>query len=217
MFSPRIYWRLFESINREAWPAQPLLLGAGLGWLWLARRNTAGLRTWRSAAVALSLCCFFVAWAFLWQRFAPIQWVASGYAVAFAVQGVGWLILATRLATHATPHTSRQAWRRWVGLGLALWALLMHPMLALADGRPWQQAEFFGLAPDPTAIGSLAVLLLLNADNPRTQTLLRLLWLLPLTWCAVSAATLATMGSWQAAVPLTAAALAVAAAWAGRR
>lgn len=216
MFSPRIYWRLFESNNREAWPAQPLLLLAGLGWLSLVWRQTAGVRTCRGAAVVLSLCWLFVAWAFLWQRFAPIQWVASAYAVAFAAQGVGLSILATRLDTHATL-TISPTWRRRVGMGLALWALLMHPLLALVDGRPWQQAEVFGLAPDPTAIGSLAVLLLMASDDPRTQTLLRLLWLLPLAWCAVSAATLATMGSWQAAVPLMAAALAVAAAWAGRR
>ena len=49
--------------------------------------------------------------------------------------------------------------RRRVGLGLLLWAVLVHPVLALAMGRPWVQAEVFGLAPDPTAIAVLGVLL----------------------------------------------------------
>ena len=37
MFSPRIYWRLFASINESFWPAQPVLIVAGLAWLARAR------------------------------------------------------------------------------------------------------------------------------------------------------------------------------------
>jgi len=220
MFSPRIYWRLFESINLFAWPLQPLLIAAGLGWLRLQSRGPAGTAWSRRTtlvlalvlALVLSRCWLFVAWAFLWQRFAPIQWVATGYATAFALQGAGWLVLAWQDGLRASTEVAR----RRIGTGLGLWALLAHPLLALADGRPWQQAEVFGLAPDPTAIGTLAVLLLVRAEAARTRAWLRLLWLVPLGWCAVSAATLATMGSWQAAVPLAAAALAAATARWGR-
>jgi hypothetical protein len=204
MFAPRIYWRLFESINAAVWPAQLLLVGAALAWvLWFMRRGTEAAQ--RASAVALALCWLFVAWAFLLQRYAPINWAADAFALGFALQGVGLLALVVGGPLQA----SVQPWRRAAGLGLLLWALLGHPLLALLSGRPWMQAEVFGLAPDPTAIGTLGWLLLLEG---RARVLLRCLWLVPLAWCAISAATLGTMGEWPAGVPLAAALLALAAA-----
>jgi membrane associated rhomboid family serine protease len=46
---------------------------------------------------------------------------------------------------------------------------------------------------------SLAWLLAQQGRNATTRAVLRALWILPLAWCAFSAATLAVMGSWQAA------------------
>lgn len=204
MFAPRIYWRLFESINTAIWPAQLLLVGAALAWvLWFMRSGAEAAP--RASAVALALCWLFVAWAFLLQRYAPINWAADAFALGFALQGLGLLVLVGGGPLQA----SVQPWRRAAGLGLLLWALLGHPLLALLSGRPWMQAEVFGLAPDPTAIGTLGWLLLLEG---RARVLLRCLWLVPLAWCAISAATLGTMGEWTALVPLAAALLALAAA-----
>ena len=109
-------------------------------------------------------------------------------------------------------------WRQWslVGLGLLLWAVLVHPLLALALGRPWVQAEVFGLAPDPTAIAVLGVLLCADADKRATRLLLGVLRAGALAWCAVSAATLATMGSAQGWVMVGAVVVAAAALAFGR-
>ena len=54
---------------------------------------------------------------------------------------------------------------RRIGLALFLYALAIHPLIAPLTGRPWTQAEIFGLAPDPTAIATLGILL--AADRPR--------------------------------------------------
>lgn len=212
MFSPRIYWRLFQSINEAWWPAQALLLGAALAWLGRVRlgpraRVPAAGAALRGAALVLAACWAVVAWAFLLERFAPINWPARGYAVAFFIEAAGLLAAA---ATAALRSEAERA-RRWAGTALGLAALLGYPLLGLAFARPWTQAEVFGLAPDPTAVGTLGFLLLLNADAPRVRALLRALWIVPLGWCAVSAATLGTMGSAQAWLPLLAAAVAVAA------
>jgi hypothetical protein len=209
MFAPRIYWRLFESINAAVWPAQLLLVCAALAWLlWFVRRGAEAAP--RASAVALALCWLFVAWAFLLQRYAPINWAAEAFALGFALQALGLLALVGGGPLQA----SAQPRCRAVGLGLMLWALLGHPLLAGLAARPWMQAEVFGLAPDPTAIGTLGWLLLLRGSGAGARLLLRGLWLLPLAWCAISAATLGTMGTWQTLVPLAAAALAV---WAARR
>ncbi|MBL8331425.1 MAG: hypothetical protein JNJ71_21495, partial [Rubrivivax sp.] len=102
------------------------------------------------------------------------------------------------------------AQRRRTGLLLGVVALLPYAALAPLSGRPWLQAELFGLAPDPTVLFSLAVLLLRPLPacaSPGARRLARALWVLPVAWCVCSSATLALLGSWQAALPVGAAAL----------
>jgi hypothetical protein len=199
MFAPRLYWRLFESLNQSLWPAPLLGVALALAWLtWFARRGLDAAP--RASALLLGLCWLAVAWLFLWLRYAPINWAAEFFAVGFALQALGLWVWAGV----GRPRPCTWPLRRHAGIGLLLWALLGHPLLAGFSGRPWSQAEIFGLAPDPTAIGTLGWLLLLGGP--------RALWALPLLWCAISAATLATMGSAQALVPLAAALLAIVAA-----
>ena len=198
MFAPRTYWRLFELHNEAWWPAQPLLVLAGLAWLSWGLRN--GPAAQSAGAAGLAATWAFVAVAFLLARYAPINWAASGFAIAFLAQALGLAVLATRADLHAHPPGAR---RRIAAL-LCGWALLGHPLLAPAFGRPWQQGEFFGLAPDPTAIATLGFLLGARATGRFTRGLLRLLWTLAMAWCAVSIATLWTMGSaqgWAVLVP----------------
>jgi hypothetical protein len=213
MFAPRLYWRLFESLNAAWWPLHLLLLGGGLVFVaWRVRARPSGEAIGlRLGLAALAACWLLVAWAFLHTRLAPINWAAHGYALAFAIQS-GALLLAAVLGSlraPAPPHRLR------AGLALLLWALLLHPLLPLARGAPWAQAEVFGLAPDPTAIATLGTLLTLTPATTAARWGLRLLWSIPIAWCALSAATLATMASAQAVVPL--AVLAVAAAAQFRR
>ena len=211
MFAPRTYWRLFELHNEAWWPAQPLLLLAGLLCLaWGLGRAPAALR---AGAAGLAAASAFVAVAFLLPRYAPINWAASGFAVAFVVQALGLAALATRVDLHRAPSGAR----RGIGALLCGWALLGHPLLAPAFGRPWVQGEFFALAPDPTAIATLGFLLCAGAAGRVTRWLLRLLWALAAAWCVVSAATLWTMGSAQAWLVLAAAPFALVAVLVGRR
>lgn len=207
MFSPRIYWRLFEPLNAAAWPAQPMLVAASLAWLIVQWRRPqgAGLRT---AAVALGACWALVAWVFLLDRFAPILPAAKGFAVLFWLQALGFATLAFAGGLRS----DTRGMRRWTAIALGAWALLGHPLLGAALGRPWQQAEVFGLAPDPTAIGALAFMLLAAATAKGARWLRRALWIVPLAWCVVSAVMLATMGSPQAWVMGGAAVIAVAVA-----
>src|SRR5262249_53060993 len=53
-------------------------------------------------------------------------------------------------------------------------------------GRPWPQAEIFGIAPDPTVVATLGVLI--AADRTHWELLL-----VPLLWCAISGATMWAM------------------------
>jgi hypothetical protein len=84
-----------------------------------------------------------------------------------------------------------------------VFALAVEPAIGPLVGRGWRQLELFGLAPDPTAIGTLGVVL---SSSGRAQW--RLL-VIPGMWCAISGATLWVLGSKDALVPPVAAALAI--------
>jgi hypothetical protein len=210
MFAPRTYWRLFELQNEALWPwhvvCALLALALVLGLL------GGGMRALRLGMAGAALAWAFVAWAFLWQRYAPVNWAATWLAWAFTAQSLGLLALSVSGALN--PPTG--VLRRGVGTGLLLWAVLAHPALAWAFGRPWVQAEVVGIAPDPTVIATLGLLLCADADERGLRALLWALRAMALAACLVSAATLATLGSAQAGVLLAAALVAVAALSRGR-
>lgn len=207
MFAPRTYWRLFELQNQALWPL-PLLttlvfLAVGLG---LLRRSDGALR---AGLAAMALCWALVAWSFLWRRYAPISPVSAPWAWVFGVQVIGLLALAASPGLHTTGHTPR----RRFGFALMAWALLLYPLQALLAGRPLVQAEVFGFAPDPTAIGGLGLLLCVHAGRQPARALLWAAQGLAMTWCLFSAATFWTMGAWQGWVPMFATVLALAVRW----
>lgn len=219
MFAPRTYWRLFELHNQAWWPMPWLLVLLGVVALVAAWRWPGAARRW--GMVALAAAWAFCGWAFVLERYAPINWAATGFALGFGLQAlVLGLLGAMGLDRGRTrPVPLRAGWRGRVAMALGLWAVLAHPLLAPALGRPWGQAEVLGLAPDPTAIATLAALLAwpVPAQAWRGGRLVQALaWVLTLAWCAVSAATLATMGSVQALVPLAAGLVALPVAVAGR-
>jgi len=211
LFSARTYRRLFELYNAEVWPGHLLALALGLA-LWMALLQS---RAWapRAACTLLAAAWLWVAWAFHWQRFASIDWAATWFAVAFAIEGL--LLLTCAVFSALEPSVTRRGRTRNVGLALLLFALTAQPALGTLLGRPWQQAEVFGLTPDPTVIGTLGVMLLIQPKAmPHGPAMVWLLWPIPLLWCAVTGTTLATMHAAEALVAPVAALLAVvAAAW----
>ena len=86
-------------------------------------------------------------------------------------------------------------------VSIFLFALVLEPLIGPLLGRPWTQVEVFGIAPDPTVIATMGLLLVASG---------RVAWellVIPLSWCAISGATLWAMGSSDAVVPALAASL----------
>ena len=213
MFSPSIYWRLFESLNRSSWPLAVLAVALGVvAWAAGRRAQTGGAEasgSARWAALLLAGCCLYVAWAFFWQRFAPIYSAAPVFAALFALMAAGWALLAASPGVRWAPRSQCTQ----LGVCLAGWAFIGHPLLAQVFGRPLWQAEWFGLAPDPTVLAGLALWLLLDVSRFRASRRLgRALGALMLCWVAISSLSLWTLGEWQWLVVLLAGLLALAAA-----
>jgi hypothetical protein len=179
LFSPRAYWRMFELHNATWWPLPLLTLAAGLAALALAVFRPRRHARW--IALILAILWAWVSWGFFWQRYASINWAAAYAAPAFALQAALLLVIGTwgdRLRFDRRGMIGR------VGVTLIAVAILGYPLLAPAFGRPLAGAEIFGMAPDPTVIGTLGFLLLARGR-----------WafaLLPiaLLWCVASGITL---------------------------
>jgi hypothetical protein len=177
MFSAASHARLLEAYNRDHWPLHLLMLGvAGVLAGSMARPSPP---VTRAAAALLALTWAWVAGAFHWNRFAEINTAANYFAAASALQAIGLLACA------ALPvrHTLRRSWPR-AGAVLLGVAVLLWPFLALVTGRSWRQAEYFGMASEPTALATLGWLL---AVAPRLQ---RLLYVMPALSLGVGSATL---------------------------
>jgi hypothetical protein len=207
LFSPRTYYRLLELYNLSIWPAQLAAMAIGLAIVALLigkRRHHERIITGLLAA-----CWLWIALGFHYQRYAQINWAATWFALAFACEAL-LLVVVGVLAGRLVLRLARGG-ALWIATSIVAISVLGYPILAPLTGRPWTTAEVFGVAADPTAIASVAVLALVRG---------RIRWLLlvvPVLWCAVSAATLWAMGAPEGWVVLAAGLLALSPALARTR
>jgi len=203
LFTPQTYYRLFELYNRAIWPVH--LAVAALGLLLLVLLFYGGERRGRAIAGVLAACWLWVAWAFLFARYDPINWMARYAAVSFALEAILFVLSCvflnrlksgTDLMSHA-------------GTAIVVFALFIQPLFAPLLGRPWTQMEIFGLAPDPTVAATLGALLTMRHAP-------WYLFVIPMLWCAVTGATLWAMGAADALIMPAIAVLTIGLAVGGR-
>jgi hypothetical protein len=183
MFSPQTYYRLFEIYNAAIWPAQIAAILLGLAVWALGRR--AGDPSGRLIAALLAGCWLWIAIAFHAHRYATINWPARYFAWGFGLQAalLVWTgVLRGRLVFGPGGGAIGRA-----GSAIFFFALLVSPLIGPTLGRPWRQAEIFGVAPDPTAVATLGVLLFARG-RPRWELIV-----LPAVWCVLSGTTLLAM------------------------
>ena len=198
-FSLDTYYRLFARHNAAVWPAAIVALGLGAAVAMLLRRGVDRRRA-RLVAGILAAAWLWTAIAFHATRYATIHRAAPWFAAAFGLEALlllGAGVLGGRFALE------RGGRARRLGIAIFLFALAVQPFAGMLFGREWREVEIFGIAPDPTAVGTAGVLLLVPGG--RRWALLAL----PLLWCAFSGATLLAMGTPAGWLMVAAAALAV--------
>ena len=223
LFSARTYYRLFEIHNAALWPGQVLALALGAGLLWLVWRG--GVSAARAACAIVGIGWLFTGAVYFVWRYATINWAAVWFGAVFILEAALWIGLASSRACPAL--RTDAAWglgaaRTTIGIALLL-AGIAYPLLAPLLGRPAVQAEVFGLAPDPTAIGTLGLLLLFDDGRERRlpplvrKAWLAVLWAVPAAWCLLTGITLWTLGAPEAIIPPALAVLALVASRFGHR
>lgn len=190
MFTEETYRRLFENHNAALWPLHAVAVIAGVAIAILLVRG--GSVRSRCAAVLLAVVWLAVAGGWFEWRFSTIHTGARIMAAAFALEAVALLwfgAVRDRLAV-----TRVSGIRGWLGVALLAWGMAIHASLGAALGRPWTQSEVFALAPDPTAIATIGVLLLARRAP-------WILWIVPVGWCLFSGITLWAMHTPDAWLP----------------
>jgi hypothetical protein len=130
-------------------------------------------------------------------------------APLFGLQGVAllWTAAVIRQVEFAPNRKIPNA----IALALFCFSLIGYPLLAPLMGRQWLAAEIFGLAPDPTALATLALLCLAGGSSRWT------LMIVPLIWCVITGLTLWTMDAGDFFIPPAGALIALAIALIGGR
>jgi len=160
LFSPATYRRLIEQYNAGSWPAQWIGTLACLAILALLVLRVAHAR--RIVALVLAAVWAAVAWDFLAGHYASINWAASYVAMAFGVQAGLFVLLGLRPRVPGAPPAATCRARLATASGVAMLALAAaYPAVAWAAGGGIDDAEWFGLMPDPTVVGTLGALVLL--------------------------------------------------------
>jgi hypothetical protein len=184
LFSPRTYYRMFELYHAATWPVHVVVLASALSIVVLARRVDSWAQ--RTIAGVVATWWMWVGIAFHLDRYATINWSAKYFAALFVAQAIllVWYGVVRAELRLELPRSRRGK----VAAGLLILAVL-YPVFGMLAGRQWNQLELLGLTPDPTVIGTLALLAMSVTRAPRP------LLIIPIVWCVIGAATLWALGS----------------------
>jgi len=181
LFTPTAYYRQFELYNQAIWPLHIVAISFVLVMLYALWKKP----VWAGQLVALLLVVswLWVAWAFLYQRFYQIHVVADWYALGFVLQAglITWYGVIRNRFTLLVSNPLRIK----MASVLLFVAFIFYPFIAFISGRSWMQFEMFALAPDPTVLATLAILLFYKVPI--------VLYAIPLIWMLLSGITLLVM------------------------
>jgi hypothetical protein len=186
-YSTEVFFAILSEYNRSVWPAQLLPLALGLAAIVFAVRAPA--RADRPLAVLLATAWGWTALAYHLGEFAAIDFWAYGFSAAFAVQSVllVWAGLVRRRISFGPLHGAAQ----WTGLALMVLGLWAHPAVAMLLGREISETACFGVAPGPTVVFTLGILVLARPRAPYY------LIVIPLLGCVLAGAVAMELGIYQ--------------------
>jgi hypothetical protein len=182
-YTPDVLTAVFAGYNAAYWPLPAAALGLMLGLLLLAVLPQPGGARIMGAVLAAAWAWIAGAWHF--DAFAAINFAAPIYGAFFLLQAA---LLLWLMAARGSLDFARGVDRwRVIGAGLALYALAGYPAMTVLAGGETGGVRLAGMAPGPTALLTLALLLMAKGRVPLT------LAVIPLLWCLVAGATASLM------------------------
>jgi hypothetical protein len=171
-FTVEQFFGVFTAYNAAIWPAQIVAYALGLvavGALWLPATHAA-----RLILAVLALMWLWNGVGYHWLFFAGVNPAAKVFAVLFAVQSV--LLAAVALARPGVSIRLGRDFRSVAGFTFIAYALLIYPALGLRTGHGLLGGPMFGVAPCPTTIFTIGLLLLMRGQAVAWLSIIPLLW-----------------------------------------
>jgi hypothetical protein len=189
-YSAEVLYALLAGYNAALWPAQVLATVLALAALALAFRP----RAWSSRAIALVLAAGWAVCGYVFhlQHFQAINFFAGYFAPVFLLQAL--LLLWTGTLRGRLAFRIRHDAASGQGLALIATALVLVPLLGWLGGYGLEGAAIVGLAPAPTLLFTLGLLLQAEGRTPVYLLVLPLVaagigaaeaWFLRLPWEAL--------------------------------
>lgn len=173
-FSVGEFFDLFARYNLAIWPVQILAALAGLIVISLLFRPSRGADGVILSVLAGMWLLNGIAYHFLF--FADLNPAAPIFALAFVVQAA---LLSAAVRAEQVIFDRRVSATQALAWALILYAILIYPALGFAFGHLWPQVPVFGVAPCPTTIFTVGVLLV------GRWRVVRWLMPIPVLWSAV--------------------------------
>ncbi len=175
---------MFVAYNVAIWPAQ--IVGYILGFLALAALLLNSLAGKRAILTILAVLWTWNAIGYHFFFFAEINPAAKGFAALFFLQAI--MFAASAVSSNELRFSVLWDFRSALGLSVIFYAIVIYPILGLWAGHGLLAGPMFGVAPCPTAIFTIGMLLLARGK--------RVVWLsiIPFLWSLVGLAATVQLG-----------------------
>ena len=165
---------VFVAYNAAIWPAQIAAYVLGLlavSALWLN-----GLLGQRLILTILAIMWAWNGIGYHFLFFAEINPAAKGFAALFVLQAL--LFAASAVMTNGVRFSVGAGIRSALGLTFIAYALLIYPILGSWAGHGMMAGPMFGVAPCPTTIFTIGMLLLACGRSVMRLSIIPILWTL---------------------------------------
>jgi len=176
-FSVEQFLRVFESYNTAIWPAQIVAYGVGIAAVAFAWHP--GPRRGRAVTVALGAYWIWMGVVYHSLFFAAINPAARVFGGFFVIEG-GLLIVAGLRPKCLTFRCAANT-PGFLGAVFIAYAMILYPLIGSMTGHEYPRVPVFGVAPCPTTIFTLG--LLLWAEGGASLYLLPI----PVVWSLIGA------------------------------
>jgi len=183
-FTRQEFFEVFAAYNLATWPLPVLAYLLGIAAVGLSFHGSRAATALISAVLALMWLVNGLG--YHWVYFAPVNPIARGFAILFVAQA--GLLMAAPILWPGFRIAARRDARTAAGLGLAAFALIIYPTWGRLAGHHYPAVPVFGLAPCPTTIFTIGLLLL------GTWRVARWLLIIPAVWAAIGGSAAVLLG-----------------------
>lgn len=155
-FTTDDFLAVFAAYNKAIWPLQ--LIAYGLGLVPVTAVLVPRFALMRLGFAALAILWTFTGIGYHLLFFSRINPMAPVFAAFFVLQGL--LFLASAMRPGDLRLRFRRDFRSITGVLTVVYALAVYPVLGILAGHQWMAGPIFGVAPCPTTIFTLGMLMI---------------------------------------------------------